>query len=133
LFSYELVVSFCFFLFYLAFSDLAFYRGTAGNPARGYAESLRNPPLLLRRRGASDTAPTPTGVTELICNQFPIFHRQILPFLLSTGQRQNDMNGAMTRSTFTVLKLIAGGTFSVWPFVGVLIGNTEAALEPIVR
>jgi hypothetical protein len=42
------------------------------------------------------------------------------------------MNGAMTRSTFTVLKLIAGGTFSVWPFVGVLIGNTKAELEPIV-
>jgi len=43
------------------------------------------------------------------------------------------MNGAMTRSTFTVLKLIAGGTFSVWLFVGVLIGNTKAELEPIVR
>jgi len=43
------------------------------------------------------------------------------------------MNGVMTRSTFTVLKLIAGGTFSVWPFVGVPIGNTKAALEPIVR
>jgi hypothetical protein len=53
--------------------------------------------------------------------------------LLSTEQRQNDMNGAMTRSTFTVLKLIAGGTFSVWPFVGVPIGNTKAALKPIVR
>jgi len=37
------------------------------------------------------------------------------------------MSGAMTRSNFTVLKLIAGGTFSVWPFVGVLIGNTKAA------
>jgi len=36
-------------------------------------------------------------------------------------------------STFTVLKLIAGGTVSVWPFIGMLIGNTKAALEPIVR
>ncbi len=37
------------------------------------------------------------------------------------------------RSTFTVLKLIAGGTVSVWLFIGVLIGNTKAALKPIVR
>ena len=27
---------------------------------------------------------------------------------------------------------IAGGTVSVWPFVGVLIGNTNKALEPVV-
>ena len=28
---------------------------------------------------------------------------------------------------------IAGGAVSVWPFVGVLIGNTNKALEPVVR
>jgi hypothetical protein len=28
---------------------------------------------------------------------------------------------------------IAGGAVSVWPFVGVLIGNTDKALEPVVR
>ena len=28
---------------------------------------------------------------------------------------------------------ISGGTVSVWPLVGVLIGNTNAALEPVVR
>jgi hypothetical protein len=28
---------------------------------------------------------------------------------------------------------IAGGDVSVWPFVGVLIGNTDKALEPVVR
>jgi len=27
---------------------------------------------------------------------------------------------------------IAGGTVSLWPFVGVLIGNTNKALEPVV-
>jgi hypothetical protein len=28
---------------------------------------------------------------------------------------------------------VSGGTVSVWPLVGVLIGNTKAALEPVVR
>jgi hypothetical protein len=28
---------------------------------------------------------------------------------------------------------ISGGTISVWPLVGVLIGNTNEALEPVVR
>jgi hypothetical protein len=28
---------------------------------------------------------------------------------------------------------ITGGTVTVWPFVGVLIGNANAALEPVVR
>jgi hypothetical protein len=28
---------------------------------------------------------------------------------------------------------VTGGTITVWPFVGVLIGNTNAALEPVVR
>jgi hypothetical protein len=29
--------------------------------------------------------------------------------------------------------IAGGGTVTVWPFVGVLIGNTNAALEPVVR
>ena len=28
---------------------------------------------------------------------------------------------------------VTGGTITVWPFVGVLIGNTNKALEPVVR
>jgi hypothetical protein len=32
-----------------------------------------------------------------------------------------------------ISKPIMGGTASVWPLVGVLIGNTKAALEPVVR
>jgi hypothetical protein len=28
---------------------------------------------------------------------------------------------------------VMGGTVTVWPFVGVLIGNANAALEPVVR
>jgi len=28
---------------------------------------------------------------------------------------------------------VTGGTITVWPFVGVLIGNANAALEPAVR
>jgi hypothetical protein len=32
-----------------------------------------------------------------------------------------------------ISKPIMGGTVSVWPFVGVLIGNTKAELEPVVR
>jgi hypothetical protein len=32
-----------------------------------------------------------------------------------------------------ILTPISGGTISVWPLVGVLIGNTNAALEPVVR
>jgi hypothetical protein len=28
---------------------------------------------------------------------------------------------------------ISGGTVTVWPLVGVLIGNANAALEPVVR
>jgi hypothetical protein len=32
-----------------------------------------------------------------------------------------------------ISKRIMGGTVSVWPFVGVLIGNTKATLEPVVR
>jgi hypothetical protein len=32
-----------------------------------------------------------------------------------------------------ISKPIMGGTVSVWPFVGVLIGNTDKALEPVVR
>jgi hypothetical protein len=29
--------------------------------------------------------------------------------------------------------IAGGGTVTVWPFVGVLIGNANAALEPVVR
>jgi hypothetical protein len=29
--------------------------------------------------------------------------------------------------------IAGGGTVTVWPLVGVLIGNTNAALEPVVR
>jgi hypothetical protein len=47
------------------------YGGTAGNPARGYAESLRNPPLPLRRGGASDASPTPPGFAEFVGDYFP--------------------------------------------------------------
>jgi hypothetical protein len=32
-----------------------------------------------------------------------------------------------------ISKPIMGGTVSVWPLVGVLIGNANAALEPVVR
>ena len=32
-----------------------------------------------------------------------------------------------------ISKPIMGGTVSVWPFVGVLPGNTNAELEPVVR
>jgi hypothetical protein len=28
---------------------------------------------------------------------------------------------------------VTGGTITVWPLVGVLIGNVDAALEPVVR
>jgi hypothetical protein len=28
---------------------------------------------------------------------------------------------------------VTGGTVTVWPLVGVLIGNTNVALEPVVR
>ena len=28
---------------------------------------------------------------------------------------------------------VTGGTITVWPFVGVLSGNTNKALEPVVR
>jgi hypothetical protein len=28
---------------------------------------------------------------------------------------------------------VTGGTVTVWPLVGVLIGNTNKALEPVVR
>jgi hypothetical protein len=28
---------------------------------------------------------------------------------------------------------VTGGTTTVWPYVGVLPGNTNAALEPVVR
>jgi hypothetical protein len=32
-----------------------------------------------------------------------------------------------------ISKPIMGGTVTVWPLVGVLIGNTNAELEPVVR
>jgi hypothetical protein len=32
-----------------------------------------------------------------------------------------------------ILTPISGGTVTVWPLVGVLIGNANAALEPVVR
>ena len=42
--------------------------------ARAYAESLRNPPLPLRRGGASDTAPAPARLAEIGGDGFPVLH-----------------------------------------------------------
>jgi hypothetical protein len=83
-------------------SFLAVRRCTAGNPARGYAERLRNPPLPLRRGGASDAAPSPTGFTEIVCDYFRVIHlmsssgsfpensavKLYRPFLLQLGREQ---------------------------------------------
>jgi hypothetical protein len=65
--------------------------------------------LVWRKMGAPIPVPTDLGVVaEFIAGESDMYRARI-----STP--------------------ITGGTVSVWPFVGVLIGNTKAGLEPVVR
>jgi hypothetical protein len=66
--------------------------------------------IVWRKMGATIPVPTDPGVV--------------------TGYYAGEASGMFRARISTP---ISGGTISVWPLVGVLIGNANAALEPVVR